>query len=217
MCFGAGRRYARPLHACGITQPHRTGPDWSLTFSITPSALVLSRASTSTMTAGSGAPWSRPAGGLPRGPLGLPTGRTQRVTSRSLTWITSVDREVAFEAALAELPPELQEADPNTYPNYEEELKAHLSNSKSTPPGEVSPQFNFAACAAAVAPLIIEYGIPVWKVIGWIRRARQIWGGVRGIWTAIRSGAAAAEIGEDAVKVLEGILGVGGVVSACSI
>lgn len=85
------------------------------------------------------------------------------------------------------------------------------------PPGEVAPAFNVAACAAAIAPLIIEYGIPVAKVVGWIRRARAIWGGVRGIWTAIRSGAAAAEIGEDAVKVLEGILGVGGVVSACSL
>lgn len=48
----------------------------------------------------------------------------------------------AFEAALADLPPELQEADPNTYPNYEEELKAQMSSGKSTPPGEVSPQFN---------------------------------------------------------------------------
>ncbi|MGP5725398.1 hypothetical protein ACTXOR_06380 [Arthrobacter rhombi] len=47
--------------------------------------------------------------------------------------------------------------------------------------------------------------------------ARAIWGWSPGIWTTIRSGAAAAEIGEDAVKVLERILGVGGVVSACSL
>ena len=136
--------------------------------------------------------------------------------SASSPEMTDADLE-AFYAALAQLPPKLQEANPNTYPNYEAELRAHLPNTQSAPPGKVAPAFNVAACAAAIVPLIIEYGIPVAKVVGWIRRARAIWGGVRGIWTAIRSGAAAAEIGEDAVKVLEGILGVGGVVSACSL
>lgn len=87
----------------------------------------------------------------------------------------------------------------------------------STPSGGIAPAFNAAACAAAIVPLIVEYEFPVAKVVGWIRRPARSGGGVRGIWTTIRSGAAAAEIGEDAVKVLERILGVGGVVSACSL
>lgn len=39
----------------------------------------------------------------------------------------------------------------------------------------------------------------------------------RKFFTATFVGAAAAEIGEEAVTVLQGILGVGGVVSACSL
>ncbi|MGP5007790.1 hypothetical protein ACTXJK_12905 [Brachybacterium tyrofermentans] len=145
-----------------------------------------------------------------------PTSTPKGSTSTSAPEMTDADLE-AFEAALAQLPPELQEADPSTYPHYEAELRAHLPSTQSVPPGEVAPAFNLAACAAAIVPLILEYGIPVAKVVGWIRRAGAIWGGVRGIWAAIRSGAAAAEIGEDAVQVLEGILGVGGVVTACSL
>lgn len=120
-------------------------------------------------------------------------------------------------AKLESLPPELRNADPATYPNYEKELRAHLDGNTKPSDGRVHAAFNGFACAAAIVPLIVEYGIPVGKVVGWLRRAKELWGGVRGIWTAIRSGAAAAEIGEDAVKVLEGILGVGGVVEACSL
>lgn len=53
--------------------------------------------------------------------------------------MTDADLE-AFYAALAQLPPELQEANPNTYPNYEAELRAHLPNTQSAPPGKVAPR-----------------------------------------------------------------------------
>lgn len=129
---------------------------------------------------------------------------------------TDKDLDVLL-AKLESLPPHLRNADPATYPNYEAELRAHIDGKPATNSDVAQPAFNAFACAAAIVPLIVEYGIPVGKVVGWIRRAREIWGGVRGIWAAIRSGAAAAEIGEDAVKVLEGILGVGGVVNACSL
>lgn len=84
---------------------------------------------------------------------------------------------------------------------------------RSTSKAELA--FDFWGCTAAVAGLVAEYGLPVMKVIKWIRRADEIWGGVVGIKDAIVSGAAAAEIGEDAAKVLEAILGLEGVNSAC--
>lgn len=80
---------------------------------------------------------------------------------------------------------------------------------------KAEPAFDLWGCIAAIAGLVAEYGLPVMKVIKWIRRAKEIWGGVSGIWTAIRSGVAATEIGEDGAKVLEAILGIEGVTSAC--
>ena len=80
---------------------------------------------------------------------------------------------------------------------------------------KAEPAFDLWGSIAAIAGLVAEYGLPVMKVIKWIRRAKEIWGGVSGIWTAIRSGVAATEIGEDGAKVLEAILGIEGVTSAC--
>lgn len=80
---------------------------------------------------------------------------------------------------------------------------------------KAEPVFDLWGCIAAIAGLVAEYGLPVMKVIAWIRRAKEIWGGVSGIWTAIRSGVAATEIGEEGAKVLGAILGLEGVNSAC--
>ncbi|WP_143469478.1 hypothetical protein [Kytococcus aerolatus] len=66
-----------------------------------------------------------------------------------------------------------------------------------------------------VAKVVATYGVPVFKVLDWIRKARKIWGGVTGIWRAIRSGPAAAEIGPEAAAVLEGILGYGSIKEHC--
>lgn len=78
-----------------------------------------------------------------------------------------------------------------------------------------SPAMNPSQCAIEVAGVIIEYGIPVAKVLSWIRTARRLWGGVRGIIRAIRSGAAAAQIGPEGVEVLKALLGFGDVIAAC--
>ncbi|MFW0108262.1 hypothetical protein ACN08Z_03940 [Rothia sp. P7181] len=53
------------------------------------------------------------------------------------------------------------------------------------------------------------------KIIGWVKRACHLWGGVRGIWCAIRSDTAAAEIGSEVATVLEDILGYGDVLNNC--
>lgn len=131
-------------------------------------------------------------------------------------------REQQFDLILSKLeslPEHLKEADPKTYPNYEQEIRRYIGDVTLLPPvarpGVRAPYFNGWACAASLAGFVINTGIPVAKIIGWIRRARQLWGGISGIWRAIRSGAAASEIGGEAAKVLEDILGYGDIINNC--
>lgn len=123
---------------------------------------------------------------------------------------------------LDSLPVHLKNANPKTYPNYEQEIKRHLGNTTTVVPSTISaqlgvalPQFNVGACIASLAGFVASTGIPVFKIIGWIRSARAIWGGFRGIWTAIRSGAAIREIGGEAATVLGELLGIGGIANSC--
>lgn len=125
---------------------------------------------------------------------------------------------------LESLPEDLKNADPKTTKNYEERLNRALGGVKVAQKdrslvgknGEVSAQVNWVACAASLAGVVVQYGVPVAKVVKWLKDGYKIFGGVKNLIKAIRSGAAPAEIGEDAVKVLEGVLGVDGVVAACS-
>lgn len=75
--------------------------------------------------------------------------------------------------------------------------------------------FDAAGCAKEVAILVITYGVPVLKVVQWINKARKLWGGVRGILTAIKSGGAATELGAEGAAILGAILGVEGVKKQC--
>lgn len=130
--------------------------------------------------------------------------------------IMSEDELDLIERGLAELPEDLQNADPAEYPNFEAELESQLGATAAL--GAASGGATTAsgwACAAAVASFVATNGIPVAKVIRWIRDARKIWGGVRGIWAAIKSGQAAAEIGEEAAGLLGELLSVPGIVETC--
>ena len=80
--------------------------------------------------------------------------------------------------------------------------------------GAIQYGFGFN-CVMSVAGVILEYGIPVAKVISWIRKARALYGGVEGILYAIQIGAAQAEVGEEAATILAGILGLDSVINAC--
>ncbi|MCI1788217.1 MAG: hypothetical protein LKI58_09145 [Actinomyces sp.] len=144
------------------------------------------------------------------------------IHSSSATLLTAVGQEAQFEEILTRLenlPDDLKNADPRTTPNYEARLNEALGGitilQGLQPTGGLSAQTNWGKCAIEVAKVIVTYGIPVAKVVKWIKEARAIWGGVRGILAAIRAGDAAAKIGPEAVAVLEGILGIGGVRSAC--
>lgn len=117
---------------------------------------------------------------------------------------------------LDQLPEDLKTADPKTTPNYEQRLTEAIDQIEGIQAGGTTTYVNWISCGAALAGVVAQYGIPVAKVVKWLKDGYKIFGRIKGLIAAVRSGAAAAEIGEDAVNVLEGILGVDGVVSACS-
>lgn len=127
-----------------------------------------------------------------------------------------------LQLKLESLPEDLKNANPRTTPNYEQRLNQALggvmvigAGAAGASSGSASTMVNWLACTYELVSVVVQYGVPVGKIIGWIKDARRIWGGVRGIWAAIRSGNAAASIGPEAAEVLQGILGIGGVVNAC--
>lgn len=119
--------------------------------------------------------------------------------------------------ALDGLPEELKNADPATYPNYEAELEAALgglTTVDASTVGGVSPQ-GVGSCIAEIAVVVVTYGVLATKVLKWLKEAKALWGGVKGILNAIKSGVAATELGGEGVALLEAILGVGAVKEAC--
>ncbi|WP_167142205.1 hypothetical protein [Canibacter zhoujuaniae] len=114
--------------------------------------------------------------------------------------------------ALDRIPENLRNANPRTTPNYEEQLSRAL-NVMSV--GGITTRASWWQCGAEIASVIVQYGLPVGKILKWLKDARKIWGGVSGIWRAIKSGAAFAEIGEEGAQALAIILGFDGIISAC--
>ncbi|MBP3089095.1 hypothetical protein EML15_08050 [Corynebacterium sp. sy017] len=108
----------------------------------------------------------------------------------------------------------LKEANPEAIPDYEDQLAQEL-NRLLRPSEGVAFRSSWLQCGAEIASVVVQYGIPVAKVLKWLRDARRMWGSVYGIWRAIKRGDAFAEIGEEGVQVLEMILGFDGVISAC--
>lgn len=122
--------------------------------------------------------------------------------------------------ALDNLPEHLKTAAPKTTPNYEKDLSKALNGLKvghvpAPTPGVAMPMVNWVSCTWEVAQVIVSYGIPVGKVIGWLKKAKSLYGSIRGIFRAFKTGLAAADIGEDAAQILEMILGFDGVINAC--
>ncbi|XXM92587.1 hypothetical protein ACAD32_02411 [Clavibacter nebraskensis] len=158
---------------------------------------------------------------------------------------TSDDRLGQMLALLESLPEDLKQADPKTTPGYADRLAAEINarrggaiggatttagypavstalftgTSASPRTSPTDPQIelavNWVACATDIVGLIVQYGIPVGKVIGWIKDARAIYGSVRAIAAAIRRGDFGVTVGEDAAQELEGLLGIDGVIADC--
>lgn len=123
--------------------------------------------------------------------------------------------------SLEALPEDLKNADPGTTTDYSTRLHKELDGLKVVDRGQNiqkdgAIQYGFGFnCVMSVAGVILEYGIPVAKVISWIRKARVLYGGVEGILYDIQIGAVQAEVGEEAATILVGILGLDSVINAC--
>ncbi|MDO4241257.1 MAG: hypothetical protein Q4C71_01840 [Microbacteriaceae bacterium] len=120
--------------------------------------------------------------------------------------------------ALESLPEHLKNADPKTTPNYQEDLSKSLNEfmtKENLLPGGISVRASWWECGIQVALTVVQYGIPVGKIIHWIKNAGKLWGGIKGVWEAITRGYAAAEIGEEGAQVLEMLLGYEDLVRAC--
>ncbi|WP_058235133.1 hypothetical protein [Devriesea agamarum] len=123
------------------------------------------------------------------------------------------------------LPADLKKADPKSYPNYEEKLRAHLGDLKvvtppqprlfSTPLGNTVMVTNPVKCAFSVVSVVVKFGISVIKIIQWIVQAFKKYGGIKGVWEALRSGKLSIDFGKEAEKVLNEIMGIQQVVEAC--
>ena len=82
----------------------------------------------------------------------------------------------------------------------------------------VQPMFGFWSCMLSVGQIIVEYGISIFKVVSWIRKARRIFGGVRNMWKAIKERTFLihmGEVGEEMVDVFKALLGAYGVIKSC--
>ncbi len=127
------------------------------------------------------------------------------------------DEELDFLIArLDQLPDNIKRANPKDIHNYATKLDHFLAGGSFSDVTGITPMgTNWPKCIFEIGMLVVQYGIPVAKVLKWLKEAKAIWGGVSGIWWAIRHGVAAAEMGSDAAKVLSGLLGTQGVIDAC--
>lgn len=139
----------------------------------------------------------------------------------STTTISDAELD-ALVTRLDQLPESVKQANPQDIPNYATKLNNFLAGGtfSDTPSlasrGKMSTLgTNWPKCVLEIGLLVVQYGIPVAKVIKWVKEAKAIWGGVKGIWWAITHGVAAAQIGGEGAKVLSGLLGTQGFINAC--
>jgi hypothetical protein len=144
---------------------------------------------------------------------------------------------------LESVPADLKDADPATTPDYERRLADAIDAGidEASIPGRLASgavvvsaasfrtsnsgslgaepyvrlAANWFACGSDIVGLIVQYGVPVGRVIGWIKEARAIFGSLSGIVRAIAGGDFAVAVGDDAARVIEASLGVDGVIADC--
>lgn len=116
---------------------------------------------------------------------------------------------------LEQLPDDLKYADPQVTQNYEERLAGEI---RKIEVGESGTSFrtNWGLCALEVAKFIGEYGIPVFKVISWLKQLKKLHGSMKNVITSIIDGRAYTEVGEEGAEVLLALTGIPSVVEACS-
>ncbi len=145
------------------------------------------------------------------------SGSAGQVEGNSLT-------DAEFDAlikTLDALPEDLKTADPLTTSDYNQKLSQALSDVSreqklaSLPLSVALPAVNYLACGYEAVLLVAQYGIPIGKIIGWFKEAKAIFKSVSGIWSAIRSGQFAAQMGPEAAERVKAARGLKGGVAAC--
>lgn len=146
---------------------------------------------------------------------------TQTNTANNITLISS--KSTLTDAGLSylinrldQLPESVKQANPQDIPDYAQKLDNFLAGGSFSTTMRITPMgTNWPQCIFQIGLLVAQYGIPVAKVVGWLKEAKAVWGGVSGIWKAIRSGWVAARFGSQAGNILSAILGTDGVIRAC--
>lgn len=138
----------------------------------------------------------------------------------STTTMTDADLD-ALIRAFESVPADLQYANPRTTSNYEARLNAalhgltfkSLMRRNRVSIGHYAPMVNWVGCALAIASFVFQYGVPIAKALGWLKRAKQIYRTVSAIWKA--RGELKAHLGSDGAKFLEMILGIEPITRNC--
>ncbi|MEN6639785.1 MULTISPECIES: hypothetical protein [Gardnerella] len=140
----------------------------------------------------------------------------------STTTMTDADLD-ALIRAFESVPADLQYANPRTTSNYETRLNAalhgltfkSLMRRNRVSIGHYAPMVNWVGCALAIASFVFQYGVPIAKALGWLKRAKQIYRTVSAIWKAFKRGELLAHLGSDGAKFLESILGIEPITRNC--
>ncbi|MEJ4098680.1 hypothetical protein [Corynebacterium bovis] len=145
-----------------------------------------------------------------------PGDSTTSPSSVTLGSATAPDDRAVDDAIrlLDRLPEDIKQQDPST-PGYTDRLTREINALEHSGAPGIAPYTNWATCAAAIGLFIAQYDVPIAKVISWLKKAKALYGSIRGILEAIRRHEATAAIGEDAAHVLEGLLGTPEVANAC--
>lgn len=138
----------------------------------------------------------------------------------STTTMTDADLD-ALIRAFESVPADLKYANPRTTLNYEARLNAalhgltfkSLMRRNRVSIGHYAPMVNWVGCALAIASFVFQYGVPIAKALGWLKRAKQIYRTVSAIWKAREE--LKAHLGSDGAKFLEMILGIEPITRNC--
>ncbi|WP_224388979.1 hypothetical protein [Pseudonocardia sp. ICBG1293] len=129
----------------------------------------------------------------------LPPGASDEEIGRALEWIAT-----ELERALASVP-----ADQRDNPHaVRDALLRNASHDRLNPAG-------VAACVAALGEFIITTGIPAAKIIKIIRSAKALYGSWKAALDAARHNPDASVLGEEALTILQKIIGIDGVIAKC--
>lgn len=99
------------------------------------------------------------------------------------------------------------------------QMADHAANAGSTTvsvPAGTTLFSNPFGCAREVAWFIVQWGVPIFKVIGWFRKIRTFFSTWRAIRQGLRNGSIRNMIGAEGYRFIEAFLGFGSVLGACA-